>query len=325
MMHAPFFHSLRLTVWFLAAALPLCAQSTPLTVQLDWKPTAQFAGILAADAEGYYAAEHLNVTILPADDATHTVPLVAAHTNWIGIAEADVLLVEVAKGEHVKAFATMMQSTPFALLTLKQSGLTTIKSLRGKTIGLHGDGQKAIDVLLQFNGMTRQDVTIVDTPYSTAPLLNGTVDAIQGYIIDEAVALDMEHHPVYIIPMSGNGYVSYAEVLFASDALLARDPNDLVRFLRATGRGWEFAAAHPDETAGLIVTRYLHESTVAEQKASLLAVLPLLHTESSHFGAMLPDTWARSLQMFQRYQLVNRALHASEAVDYTILDKLYTQ
>jgi NitT/TauT family transport system substrate-binding protein len=310
------------------ASMAFSQTSTPLTVQLDWKPTAQFAGILVAKQQGFYATAGLDVTILP-DDGTSTtsVAKVTAHANdatgWIGITEADLLLSEQAKGAPVKAFATMLQTTPFAILTLKDSGLTTIKSLKGKTIGLHDDGQKAIDVLLQFNGMKHSDVTIVSIPYSNDALLTGKVAAMQGYIIDEAVRLQMEGHPVNVIPMGANGYVSYAEVLFTPATYLHTHTDTLARFLRATGRGWAFAAAHPDATARMIVTKYMPDGSVGEQRASLLAVLPLLHTESPHFGAMRAATWDRSIQMFSNYQLTEGKLSAKDAVDYSVLEWLY--
>jgi NitT/TauT family transport system substrate-binding protein len=307
----------------LAAFASAAGQGTPLTVQLDWKPTAQFAGLLAAKEQGYYAAEGLDVSIVPPDDAMQTVPFAAAHPNWIGVTEADVLMVEIAKGEHVKAFATMMQTTPFALITLKSSGLTTIKNLKGKRIGLYGDGQKAIDVLLKFNGMTRNDVTLVDIPYTTDALVQGKVDAQQGYIVEEAVALEMAHHPVNVIPMSENGYVSYAELLFASDGLLHDHPDQLVKFLRATSKGWDYAAAHIDETAKIIVERYSPDRSFAEQRAELEKVLPLVHAEGGRFGEMKPETWARSLAMYEQFQLADRKLVVGDAVDYGVLARVY--
>jgi NitT/TauT family transport system substrate-binding protein len=322
------------TFVLLICALPLAAQTsapvskrTPLHVQLDWKPTAQFAGILVAKQKGFYAKEGLDVTIVRGDGDTPSVELVAQHANdatgWVGITEADLLLAGCAKGLPLKAFATMMQTTPFALLTLKGSGLTTIKSLKGKTIGLHDDGEKAIDVLLQFNGMKRSDVTIVKIPYSNDALLNGSVAAIQGYVIDEAVRLQMEHHPVNIIPMGENGYVSYAEVLFAPDGFLHNHPDTLMRFLLATAHGWKYAGTHPEETARMIVAKYAPESSVAEQKASLLAVMPLLSAENLKFGEMRPETWDKSIEMFEKYKLVDGKLSAEDAVDYSVLKSLY--
>jgi ABC-type nitrate/sulfonate/bicarbonate transport system substrate-binding protein len=302
----------------------------PLTVQLDWKPTAQFAGILAAKQQGYYAAEGLDVTIV-ADNGNAgdqpSVKIVAAHakdaTPWVGITEADELLSGRAAGLPLQAFATIFQTTPFALLALKSSGMTSIKSLKGKTIGLHDDGEKALDVLLKFNGMTRQDVHVLRIPYTLEPLIDGQADAIQGYTIDEAVRLEMEHHPINIIPMAANGYVSYAEVLFTPTAVLRDHPQELTRFLLATGKGWRYAAGYPDATAQMIVTKYIPEGSVEEQKASLLAVLKLLYTQSPNFGMMQRDTWTKSIQMFETYKLVDRKLNAKDAVSYAVLDKLY--
>ena len=317
-------------VWLGVAAMPLAAQraATPLTVQLDWKPTAQFAGILVAQQQGYYAGEGLAVTILSDDGSgPPSVATVAKHAGdaagWIGITEADQLLAADAKGAPLKAFATMMQSTPFALLTLKTSGLTTIKSLRGKAIGLHDDGEKALDVLLQFNGMARADVQPVTIGYEFDSLLSGKIAAMQGYTNDEAVRLAMEGHAVNVIPMSANGYVAYAEVLFASTEFADAHTTELEKFVRATGRGWKYAQAHPEETAKMIVAKYAADSSVAEQRASLDATLQLLYTESPRFGMMQDATWQRSVAMFAQYRLVERELKVRDVVDDAVLRGLY--
>ena len=314
------------------AALPAGAQTTskptPLTVQLDWKPTAQFAGILAAEQMGYYAAEGLAVTIRGDNGSGDpSVVTVARHARdaegWIGITEADQLLAADAKGAQLKAFATMMQTTPFALLTLKSSGLTTIKSLRGKKIGLHDDGEKALDVLLQFNGMTRADVTPVRIGYEFDSLLTGKVAAMQGYTNDEVVRLQMEGHPVNVIPMGANGYVAYAEVLFAPAGFVGAKTDVLARFVRATGRGWRYAQAHEDETARMIVAKYAPESSYAEQRASLEQTLKLVWAESPEFGEMRAETWRRSVGMFEQYRLVEGKLMLGDLVDDAVLEKVY--
>jgi len=171
--------------------------------------------------------------------------------------------------------------------------------------------------------MKHGDITGINISYSNRPLLTGQIAAMQGYVIDEAVRLRMEGHPINIIPMGDNGYVSYAEVLFTPATYLRTHTDTLARFLRATGRGWAYAAAHPNTTAHMIVTKYAPDSSFAEQRASLLAVLPLLHTESPHFGAMLPETWDRSIKMFSKYQLAEGKLSAKDAVDYSVLERLY--
>lgn len=298
---------------------------TPITLQLDWKANAQFAGPLVAKEAGWYQEAGLDVTIRPADENTEPVTEVVNHPSWIGVGEADVLLVARTKGQPIKAFATMFQSTPLVLMMLKSSGLKTFTDLRGKRIGLHSDSQKAIDVLLSFNHMTRGEVTIVEVPYNLDLLLLGKVDAMQGYSVDEAVDLTLRGHPVNLVPMSENGYVAYAEVLFANEKFLESDPNTIATFLSVTNRGWVHAVHEPDQTARMIVTKYLVGADPAYQEASLRAIEPLLNSEThdSRLGWMKPETWAASERMFNQYQILPVLVHAGELADYRILKKLY--
>ncbi len=332
--HLPFRLRRLLGILLLLSSLPLLAAAQPpppppdaITVQLDWLPSAQFAGVLLAQARGYYRAQNLRVTILPSDSDMEPFARIAAASNIVGISEADSLLVERARYPQLRAFATMMQSTPFCLITLKQSGLTTIPSLRGKRIGLHGDGHRTIDELLHYNGMTLSDVTLVDIPLSLDPLISGQVDAIQGYTNDEVVRLTLAHHPVNIIPMASNGYVSYAEVLFTSAAMLQQKPDALLRFLRATRQGWQAAAANPHKTAVWLVRTYLPHGSIPEQEQSLLQVIPLLNAEThdSRNGQMNPATWDKSLAMFHKYQSAEATFTAADLVDYSILNRLDPQ
>ncbi len=307
-----------------AQSAPEVHPTAAITLYLDWHPCAQFAGFLTAFQNGYYRAEGLDITITPADEAMDPFALIAHTTNTIGISEADSLLSERAKGVDIRAFATMMQTTPFSLFTLKESGLTTFKSLKGKRIGLYGDGRRAIDELINFNHMANNDVTLADIPFSLDPLITGQVDAMQGYTIDEGVRLKMQHHPVNTISMADNGYVSYAEVLFASSALVHQHPETLVRFLRATRKGWEYAAAHQAETATMIVAKYLPTSSFEEQSQSLALTIPLLNAETHdhRFGQMQPATWQKSFAMFQKYQAKDAKIAPADLVDYSILEKI---
>lgn len=298
---------------------------TPITLQLDWKANAQFAGPLVAKEAGWYREAGLDVTIRPADEHTDPVAEVVNHQGWIGVGEADVLLVARTKGQPIKAFATMFQTTPLVLMTLKSSGLNTFADLRGKRIGVHSDSQKAVDVLLSFNHLTRGDVSIVEVPYDLDLLLQGKVDAMQGYSVDEAIDLTLRGHPLNLIRVSENGYVAYAEVLFTTQTFLENNPKIIATFLSVTNRGWERAVREPSSTAKMIITKYLAGGDPAYQEASIRAIEPLLNyeTHDSRLGWMNPKTWAASERMFHQYQILEVPVHVEGLTDYRILEALY--
>src|SRR5215207_485349 len=75
----------------LLALVPMAGAQdlTPVSVVLKWVPQAQFAGYYAAAAMGYYEAEGLDVTIVPAGVDINPQQLVAAGdvefgTDWMG-------------------------------------------------------------------------------------------------------------------------------------------------------------------------------------------------------------------------------------------------
>jgi NitT/TauT family transport system substrate-binding protein len=299
--------------------------ATAITLQLDWKANAQFAGPLVAKEAGWYQAAGLDVTIRPAGDSTDVVAEIVKHPGWIGVSEADVLLEARTKGQPIKAFATMFQTTPLVLMTLKESGLKTFFDLRQKRIGLHNDLQHAIDVMLSFNRMSRRDVTVVEVPYNLDLLLQGKVDAMQGYSVDEAIDLTLRGHPVNLIPMDENGYVAYAEVLFTRQNFLEKNTSAITTFLSVTNRGWQQALREPGQTAKMITTKYLVGGDPRYQEASLRAISPLLNyeTHDTRLGWMKPETWAASERMFNQYRILTPPVKAQGLVDYRILKKLY--
>ena len=69
----------------------------------------------------------------------------------------------------------------------------------------------------------------------------------------------------------------------------------------------------------MIVTKYAPDSTFAEQRASLDQTLKLVWAEDPRFGAMRPQTWQQSVEMFEKYKLVDAKLNVSDVVDNSIL------
>lgn len=49
----------------LAATAPALAQSTPVTIALDWTPNTNHIGLYVAQAKGFYAQAGLEVQIVP--------------------------------------------------------------------------------------------------------------------------------------------------------------------------------------------------------------------------------------------------------------------
>ncbi len=308
----------------LAAAALLCAlacrAAAPLTVQLDWIPNAQFAGVLVAKEKGWYAAEGLDVSVRAIDLSTmpSAVEPVLAAPNVIGVADGLVLLRARAAHQPIKAFATMLQASPLCILTLRDGPIKAFRDLKGRTIGLHSYDHPQLELMLAFNGLAKEDVHTVDIGDDLTSLGAGKIDAQVAYAIDEKVGIELGGHPTRTFQGRDNGFVTYSQVYFAPEALVRGRPEVLAAFLRATNRGWREAFSRPRACAEMIVARYLPKDDVTYQEKSLGELEKYAKAESDHLGEMRPATWERSCEVFK---LPKSA--ATDLVDGSILARIH--
>jgi ABC-type nitrate/sulfonate/bicarbonate transport system substrate-binding protein len=292
---------------------------TPLTVQLDWIPNVQFAGVLVAREKGWYGEAGLDVSVRQIDlqaMATSVGPVLKG-PNVIGIADGLVLLNARADHKPVKAFATMLQASPLCILALREGPIRTFRDLAGKRIGLHSYDHIQLGLMLAYNHMTVNDVRAVDIGDDLTSLIEGRIDAQVAYSIDEKVAIELKGHPTVVLPGYENGFVTYSQVYYTTDDFFRRQPDLLLAFLKATNRGWREAFAHPGETARMVVGTYMKDGDTAYQEKSLGELEHFATLESNQLGAMRLSTWERSCEVFN----LPKSL-VGELVDLSVLNRL---
>jgi NitT/TauT family transport system substrate-binding protein len=296
------------------------AEPTPLTFQLDWKPNAQFAGILLALDRGWYREAGIALTLAPLPANEAVVSNVVAGTNWLGCCESGVLLGARARGAPVKAFGTMLQGTPMCLISLEKTGLRAPADLAGRRLGLHADGNDAIDFVLRRAGLDRSKVRIDIMPHDHAPLLEGRFDVVQGYAVDEAVDLELAGHRLNLLYFHDHGYAAYGQAYFTTETML-RDQGPLLRtFLKVSGRGWQAAARERDAAVDLILTKHLPAADRQHQRRALDAIVPLLTRESGagSEGRMRRETWGAAVTAYNNLPSIPRTLKLDEVAVFDI-------
>src|SRR6476661_1830384 len=104
----------------LAMTTVATAADTPVTFQLNWMAGGPNAGFAAALAEGYYKEAGLDVTIVQGNGSGNTAQLVASGRSQLAYADAVAVSQLIAKGAPMKIVATVYQSNPNAVMSLKR-------------------------------------------------------------------------------------------------------------------------------------------------------------------------------------------------------------
>jgi ABC-type nitrate/sulfonate/bicarbonate transport system substrate-binding protein len=295
-------------------------------LQLDWLPNAQFAGILYAQREGWYRQAGIDLTILDWTPYTNQVDALASDRTLLVSTEDNLLIRARSKGAPVKAIGVMMQFSGIGWMALADSGIQSIPDLRGKRLGIHPDGEAAIQLALRHYGMAWSDVEIQEVGYDYATLLmNRQVDAMQCLLMVEPLEVAALGQQVNTIRGFDLGYQVYAQVIATTDRLVEQHGEELVRFLQVTFDGWRAAFANPTRAAEIVVADYLPDANPQLQAQMLIAMQPIftgavgLH----RLGWMERERWLGSIAYLHHDHLLDRPVQPEEVMTNHLIERLY--
>ena len=224
-----------------------------VTLQLKWRHQFQFAGYYAAQAQGYYADEGLDVTIVEGAADRPPLQTVLDGRAQYGVAGADVLEARLA-GKGVVVLAVIFQHSPYVLIVRLDSGISRPEDLVGRKVMLaSGQGEAEFMAMLLRQQIPPDAITRVEHTWNNQDLVDGRVSALSGYISVEPYQIRRLGTEVGTIRPVDYGIDFYGDSLFTTDAEVESHPERAAAMRRASIRGWEYALSHVDEMVRTIM------------------------------------------------------------------------
>jgi ABC-type nitrate/sulfonate/bicarbonate transport system substrate-binding protein len=271
-----------------------------LTVQLDWKPNAQFAGLLFALHRGWFSDAGLNVDIIPWRPATDPLADVAERPGLISVSEDNLAIRAAASGAPVKIIGTMLQQSPLAWMVLEDSPIRGFADFAGRTIGVHVDGVTGLQFAMKSAGLDLHDAHVIDVPYDkTVQLSDGRIEVCQCNGLVEPTEMAHEGLAVRTLWAMNAGYSVYSQVLTTSDDTLGASGAEVDLFTKILWSGWQAVYEDIAGTAEMIIEHFLHETSEAVQREILEVMRPFVFGDAestSSTGAGIGVVEAQRLQ-----------------------------
>ena len=232
-------------------------------LQLQWVTQAQFAGYYVALDEGFYEEEGLNVTILPGGPDIAPPQVLAGGgadvmLNWMPSA-----LAAREKGLPVVNIAQPFKTSGLMLTCWKDTGITSVEDFKGKTIGVwfYGNEYPFLSWMSQAGISTdggEDGVTVLKQGFNVDPLLQRQADCISTMTYNEyGQVLDAGASPDELVTFKyeDQGVATLEDGIYALEGNL-EDPefvDKMVRFVRASMKGWKWAEENPDAAAAIVL------------------------------------------------------------------------
>lgn len=287
------------------------------STQLGWLRNGEYAALLVAEANGYFADAGIKHSILDGGPGKNAVPIVGVGQATFGIATS-ARFVAAARAANdpvdVVAIGTLFQTNPYAYITISDPGAAepVPQDLIGKKVGIQADGDFLLRALLKANGIDETQVDINIVQGGAEPLLAGQVDYISGFVINQPYAVEVEaakpDAPGHLkgktwsaIPYSTYGAPNYGSVIFATGTTVRENPELVRRYLAAVAKGVEFAVNNPEETARIVASfeGQVEDMPKLEWRARIQTPLYTSIDSDAHgYLWMNPETWQQIIDFF---------------------------
>lgn len=274
-----------------------------VTLQLQWVTQSQFAGYYVALDQGYYEEEGLNVTILPGGPDIAPPQVLAGGgadvmLNWMPSA-----LAAREKGLPVVNIAQPFKTSGLMLTCWKDTGIESVEDFRGKTIGVwfFGNEYPFLSWMSQVGISTDggdDGVTVLKQGFNVDPLLNREADCIStmtyneyGQVLDAGVSED----ELVTFKYEDQGVATLEDGIYALEENL-EDPvfvDKMVRFVRASMKGWKWAEENPADAAGIVLD---NDETGAQSEAAQVRMMgEIAKLTAGSNGALDPADFQRTV------------------------------
>lgn len=221
-----------------------------ITLPVGYVPSVQFAPFYVAIEKGFFAEEGLNVEMQYGYEIDG-VSLVGTGDYPFAVASGEQVVLARDKGLPLTYVMNWYKDYPVGIAALKESGITSLSDLSGKTIGTPALQGASYIAYIGFENTGLFDPESIDLQvigFTQAEMLSqGDIDAAVVYIANTPVVLTTQGYEVVTFPISdfaslvGNGIVT-------NDELMENDPDLIRRFIAATQKGVDYAAKYPEET-----------------------------------------------------------------------------
>jgi NitT/TauT family transport system substrate-binding protein len=297
--------------------------SADMVLQVGWLPGTAQVGEIVAKRLGFYRQEGIEFRISGGGPSVDGVSVVASGSAQVGqISSSPSIMLAVSQNIPIRCFAAALQKHPYTYFSLKSNPVRCAADMVGKRIGVQSTAQVLLKAMLAKASLPESSVHIIPVGADFLPLLTGQVDVISGWSTD-STALRVLGADRVELSLWDAGVRLYALPYYAGVHTLENHFDSIVRFFRATARGWVYTRDHTDEAADIIAQEYPSLNR-ADQRIAIERMMSFAFDERTTqfgWGSIEPAMWSDQVSTYARLgQFTNRVPDMNEVMTMKVLD-----
>ena len=223
----------------------------------DYAAAASIIDVVVAEEMGWFDAVCLDVELQPGFSSDNVAVVGAGRAQMTSLGSFSEVVVANGKDADLVAVAVEGKTSVEELLVEDGRGVTALRDLTGRTIGIKGAIPFSIRAMLARAGVDEASLSQVEVGFNPAVLFETDIDALPVYKSNEPRQLDAAGYAGrYRVFDPADEDIPASFAVYTTSRSFADDhPTAVADFLRAALRGFEWAEEHPAEAVQLTLGR----------------------------------------------------------------------
>ncbi|APG85442.1 ABC transporter substrate-binding protein [Sinorhizobium americanum] len=275
-----------------------------VTLQLKWVTQAQFAGYYVAKDKGFYEEESLDVDIKPGGPDIAPPQVIAGGGADVIVDWMPSALATREKGVPLVNIAQPFKKSGMMLTCLKESGVKTPEDFKGKTLGVwfFGNEYPFLSWMAQLKIPTDggpNGVTVLKQGFNVDPLIQKQAACISTMTYNEywqVIDAGIKAEDLVTFKYEDQGVATLEDGLYVLEDKLkdAAFKEKMVKFVRASMKGWKYAEENPDEAADIVLENDSTGAQTEKHQKRMMGEIAKLTAGSN--GALDEADYKRTVQ-----------------------------
>tara|TARA_Y100000739_G_scaffold185640_1_gene164328 strand:- start:988 stop:1968 length:981 start_codon:yes stop_codon:yes gene_type:complete len=243
-----------------ALTASLANAADDVTIQLKWVTQTQFAGYYVAQDKGFYKEEGLNVTIKAGGPDIGPMSVLAGGGADVAVDWMPSALAAREKGFDAVNIAQPFKSSGMMLVCRKDRGVNTVADLKGKNLYVwyYGNEWPFLSWMNKLGLKPDQDISVFKQGWDILPLTQGDAACVSAMAYNEywqVLNEGLKPEELTVFRYEDEGVATLEDGLYVVGDNLkdAAFKDKMVRFVRASMKGWKYAEANQAEAAEIVV------------------------------------------------------------------------
>ena len=316
------------SAWLLAA-MPAQAQER-LTYNMSWLPQGSSAGPIMALDRGFFKEAGLDISIVRGYGGNRTANDLDQGQFEVGYVDPISGILNRSNAGKIKMIGAINTQWPAGICWVtSRMQVKTLDDLKGRTLG-GGSASVVHNIFpawLEMNGkpadmvkLVRMDPAVVDIS-----LIEGKIDLAECWkasnrAVIQKLARDAGAQVAWL-DYAAYGLNAYGSGFATTEALIAKRPDALRKFLRASYRGYEFAIANPEQAADSIVHQFptADRDIVLQQTREIGELITDPQVKAEGLGYMREDRMLSALAFIRKAFDLKQPVNAADVYTNSFL------